>query len=94
VAELHVISDDPDMATTVKLKTPVSLSASKSKSRRAKIRTFMLGENKPLSKDAIAKGAGGHKAKTLAEIDPMISDGTLGEVTEGRWTRYTYEDPF
>jgi hypothetical protein len=94
VAELHIISDDPDIATAVKIKTPVSLSGVKSKSRRAKIRTFMLSENKPLSKDAIAKGAGGHKTETLAEIEAMISDGTLAEVTEGRWTRYTYKDPF
>ncbi len=94
VAELHMISDDPEIATVVKLRTPVSLETAKSKSRRAKIRSYMLAEGKPLSKDAIAKGAGGHKSETLAEIESMISDGTLVEVTEGRWTRYTYKDPF
>lgn len=94
VAELHMISDDPDIATTVNLKTPVSLEAAKRNSRRGKIRAFMLSENKPLSKDAIAKGAGGHKSETLAEIESMITDGTLAEVTEGRWIRYTYKDPF
>jgi hypothetical protein len=97
---MHVVSVDPDVATTVKITVPVDVTAARKKRLRGKIGAFMLSEqdgkppNNPLTKNKIAEGTGGNKSDVLAERESCIIDRVLRQVAEGTYPKYTWQDPF
>jgi Bifunctional DNA primase/polymerase, N-terminal len=77
-AELHVISTDPDIATTVRLKTPGSIATASDYSIRQQINDYMFGvQPEEVSKNKICENVRGERQKIMVTIDDLIASGHL-----------------
>jgi hypothetical protein len=80
-AELHVISNDPNIATTVRLKTAEPIASANEYSIKEQISNYTFGLLPgATSKNEIARNVRGDRNRVLAAIDEMVSEGYLENV--------------
>lgn len=90
-AELHIISDDPNIATTVKLKTPSPIAKANEYSVREQISNYTFGIlPEGASKNEIARSVKGDRNAILKAVNEMERDGYLENIGTANRPRYKH----
>jgi hypothetical protein len=77
-AELHIISNDPEIATAVKLKTPASIEKANDYSVKELISNYTFDQlPDTVSKNEICRNVKGDRNRVLTAIDELVSEGCL-----------------